>query len=280
MPIELAEPAPGCPKTEWVLAVELAIIIAIVVIAAKRRRLSNLLLSDGTMNWFGGLLLFTSAFFATSFGPWGARMSPYTSLTWNWGFPRVLGILPVIYPQIIGFVVCVVASIGALSHRPPPANTRWWGLAACVAAFPFLLMVGLTLLNKYGSPPTPIPAQTIWIIVTIVIVASALVGLPLILTADDRKRTAWIHLGLSTLLLFGSLYSMTSALSRGEPLWIFRAGFWIGMAGLLLLVTGNARAAFTKSPSPAGHCRSCGYNLSGNVSGICPECGKPVPASS
>ncbi len=27
---------------------------------------------------------------------------------------------------------------------------------------------------------------------------------------------------------------------------------------------------------PPGHCRKCGYNLTGNVSGICPECGKRV----
>ena len=25
------------------------------------------------------------------------------------------------------------------------------------------------------------------------------------------------------------------------------------------------------------HCLSCGYNLTGNVSGVCPECGTPVP---
>lgn len=27
---------------------------------------------------------------------------------------------------------------------------------------------------------------------------------------------------------------------------------------------------------PPGHCCSCGYNLTGNVSGMCPECGSPV----
>ncbi|HKQ47230.1 MAG TPA: hypothetical protein VJZ71_04070 [Phycisphaerae bacterium] len=27
---------------------------------------------------------------------------------------------------------------------------------------------------------------------------------------------------------------------------------------------------------PPGHCHSCGYNLTGNVSGRCPECGTPV----
>ncbi|MBN2562782.1 MAG: hypothetical protein JXQ75_17805 [Phycisphaerae bacterium] len=27
---------------------------------------------------------------------------------------------------------------------------------------------------------------------------------------------------------------------------------------------------------PAGHCRECGYDLTGNTSGICPECGTPI----
>ena len=26
------------------------------------------------------------------------------------------------------------------------------------------------------------------------------------------------------------------------------------------------------------HCATCDYNLTGNVSGICPECGTPIPA--
>jgi len=27
---------------------------------------------------------------------------------------------------------------------------------------------------------------------------------------------------------------------------------------------------------PASHCRTCGYDLTGNVSGRCPECGQPI----
>ena len=27
---------------------------------------------------------------------------------------------------------------------------------------------------------------------------------------------------------------------------------------------------------PVGHCQSCGYNLTGNVSGRCPECGETI----
>ncbi|UCC29745.1 MAG: hypothetical protein JSU86_16260 [Phycisphaerales bacterium] len=29
-------------------------------------------------------------------------------------------------------------------------------------------------------------------------------------------------------------------------------------------------------PSPAGYCRKCGYDLTGNVSGVCPECGTEI----
>jgi len=28
---------------------------------------------------------------------------------------------------------------------------------------------------------------------------------------------------------------------------------------------------------PPGRCQTCGYDLTGNVSGRCPECGAPVP---
>jgi hypothetical protein len=31
---------------------------------------------------------------------------------------------------------------------------------------------------------------------------------------------------------------------------------------------------------PRGHCQTCGYDLTGNTSGVCPECGELVTASS
>lgn len=52
-----------------------------------------------------------------------------------------------------------------------------------------------------------------------------------------------------------------------------------------LLVTGSAatighclaRAWLARRSPPPGWCAHCGYNLTGNVSGRCPECGTPVP---
>jgi hypothetical protein len=31
-----------------------------------------------------------------------------------------------------------------------------------------------------------------------------------------------------------------------------------------------------KKHYPPGHCQKCGYDLTGNVSGRCPECGTPI----
>jgi hypothetical protein len=47
---------------------------------------------------------------------------------------------------------------------------------------------------------------------------------------------------------------------------------------LLLIATLTAFAFRRARRPPPGHCRICGYNLTGNVSGICPECGAAVPA--
>lgn len=55
--------------------------------------------------------------------------------------------------------------------------------------------------------------------------------------------------------------------SFGVPLWLPSAVFGIGSAILLFLP--GRRFAY-----PA--CNCCGYNLTGNTSGICPECGTQV----
>lgn len=45
----------------------------------------------------------------------------------------------------------------------------------------------------------------------------------------------------------------------------------------LLLVGVIAFAAWRRSRGHApGCCRMCGYDLTGNISGVCPECGAPV----
>jgi hypothetical protein len=40
----------------------------------------------------------------------------------------------------------------------------------------------------------------------------------------------------------------------------------------------TARRMGTRNRRRPGHCPACGYDLTGNVSGVCPECGKGVGA--
>ena len=60
---------------------------------------------------------------------------------------------------------------------------------------------------------------------------------------------------------------------RGHPLWLLAVAMVnaaiYGLPGMLL-------PALTPDPPPSGHCQSCGYDLTGNTSGRCPECGEAI----
>ena len=49
------------------------------------------------------------------------------------------------------------------------------------------------------------------------------------------------------------------------------AALWFAIAGVAWLIWSKSR-----SPLPYDACFKCGYNLTGNESGVCPECGMPV----
>jgi hypothetical protein len=70
--------------------------------------------------------------------------------------------------------------------------------------------------------------------------------------------------------------------ARGNQLVLYGTSYylpvWIPLA-LLLIPTVLLWLADIRRPGP-GHCQSCGYNLTGNTSGRCPECGTPVAATS
>ena len=51
------------------------------------------------------------------------------------------------------------------------------------------------------------------------------------------------------------------------PLWMFL----VPVTALAVVLWWGGR----DTPAP-GHCQQCGYNLTGNVSGRCPECGTAV----
>jgi hypothetical protein len=69
----------------------------------------------------------------------------------------------------------------------------------------------------------------------------------------------------------GSIYGSGAANMPGVwaawlPLWPFAFG-----SVVLAILSWRLRR-----PPPPGYCRNCGYDLTGNVSGVCPECGSEV----
>jgi hypothetical protein len=83
--------------------------------------------------------------------------------------------------------------------------------------------------------------------------------------AGDRIMPAWSFAG----------FALVRFDFRGMRFRELRVPFW-----LVVLVTGTAPAVHLwrkrRARMAAGRCVSCGYNLTGNVSGVCPECGSPV----
>jgi hypothetical protein len=95
------------------------------------------------------------------------------------------------------------------------------------------------------------------------------------LTMKRRKPTVWQRIAM-----FSAAFWIVAGLAgwhglRSEPPtdnWR-RGVFGMGMAALSIYWM------FRVSPAPdpiPGKCPKCGYDLSGNVSGICPECGTRV----
>lgn len=109
-----------------------------------------------------------------------------------------------------------------------------------------------------------------------------------------KDGTKWIVGVIGGLFSFVVVYLGTGVflcrVGEGHPIW--GPVFAIVAPGLLGLAAGihtfrasiqwaNVRSfRLTKEPDyrpfAVGHCQKCGYDLTGNVSGLCPECGTPT----
>jgi hypothetical protein len=94
----------------------------------------------------------------------------------------------------------------------------------------------------------------------------------------NKWRLVWTR--LEALLLFAPIVALlyvTPAFIVVDSLWFFLVGLcWIAVVGAWLGrkgVTRSAREYLNAHDVPV--CLMCGYNLKGNLSGICPECGHP-----
>lgn len=117
-------------------------------------------------------------------------------------------------------------------------------------------------------------------------VPSPTLAVPTVLFGMSVMFVLWLGLWLCGAFLFGWL-GMLCAKSRCRE----RAGFWLGfllgpggcIIALLLPAPIEALSeSISRRQNASGlveqerFCSSCGYNLRGNTTGVCPECGKQV----
>jgi hypothetical protein len=60
------------------------------------------------------------------------------------------------------------------------------------------------------------------------------------------------------------------------PLWLPIALLLVATAAPICRLSARIRRQVRALRTPAGYCTECGYNLTGNESGKCPECGTPL----
>lgn len=58
------------------------------------------------------------------------------------------------------------------------------------------------------------------------------------------------------------------------PIWV--GVLIVGSIGVVIL---SELVALFRRPMREGECRKCSYNLTGNTTDICPECGEPTPTA-
>lgn len=96
-------------------------------------------------------------------------------------------------------------------------------------------------------------------------------------------RSFWIASTLATvtsavLWVVGvyALLAISAPNELGGPLLLAPILLTFGTTFVGAVTAGFVVRMARKASHPAGCCKGCGYNLTGNVSGVCPECGLAV----
>ena len=103
------------------------------------------------------------------------------------------------------------------------------------------------------------------------------------LRASEYLSRVSLAFGFAAVVIGVGLYACDTVIAQvhhsypyGNP-WLITGCLFCMLVGVALLTLGLVSALYalqTRSRSTIGHCQKCGCNLTGNVSGQCPECGE------
>ena len=126
------------------------------------------------------------------------------------------------------------------------------GLSLCLLAVAAWVTYSTIVANPSMSP----------MVVLIAIIFGAPIGL---LTVRPSRGVGWLALAACVALVAYPWIGHASDTSTGCG-HVFVTGLWVAAAYK------HWRPQLVR-PAPSNLCRNCGYDLTGNTSGVCPECG-------
>jgi hypothetical protein len=98
--------------------------------------------------------------------------------------------------------------------------------------------------------------------------------------ADQARAVTKTCLATPAFYVIGLLIVVVA--TTPSPSSLRDSSFWLEMTiwcvpSWLLTFLGFRRWRAVRDHNGPPNCAKCGYNLTGNISGICPECGTPIP---
>ena len=168
-----------------------------------------------------------------------------------------------VWAVLICFIAYVLATVSV-------TTVRRWNLtrsvrnAAVVASLTILVLWVISVVAYVRLPYAPKRAVAVGRGNFIHHTGVSIAGTPLTLTATWSPTTDVLGEWATSSASWGN---GRVAYSSYIPIWPLAVAVALPTAVLWLVVPRRY---------PAGHCQECGYNLTGNVSGVCPECGTEV----
>ena len=135
---------------------------------------------------------------------------------------------------------------------------RW--IKWCVVLLAFGLLVSAWLVSRYSVVWLQGHGWLVWLDA----------GAVKVQYASHRAEETWRVWSFSRKADFTNWWVQI----QGSP-GILVVPIWLLMLPILIVaLTTCYRFWLDRRRIPPGHCRKCGYNLTGNMSGVCPECGE------
>jgi hypothetical protein len=159
-----------------------------------------------------------------------------------------------------------------MSSTRPPVRNHWFVILVVSGAMAFLFAVVFVVTMTLSLPPTdgaygsaPFSHPLVFPVMSIVASIAGVLVTPFVYAALRNRR-----LSQTLPIVAGGTTAWIIAVTPFSVRW----GFWGSFAALGMTLIISQRC--TRRVWPVGCCAGCGYDLTGNTSGVCPECGGPA----